>query len=148
MSDEKVIEKYPALSHPYMEKLQGTLNTHEELLDCLEKRLALIGTDAANQTDYDLNENKILRIKTLGEIDSLKKIIKAKKDYFIKYMHQFVRDMELMEKQYDSLLHKAQQKANKNDELRDLLYSVRWDIVDTNVEVKLILFKRLKKILG
>lgn len=131
-----------------MEKLQGTLNTSKELLGCLEKRLVLIGQDAANQNDFQRNENQILRIKTLGEIDSLKKIIEAKEQYFIKYMHQFVRDLELMENQYESLLHKAQQQANKNDELRNLLYSVKWDIVEENIEVKLILFKRLKKILG
>lgn len=142
---EDEVKKYDPINHPYMRKLQGTLKTHKDLLACLEKRIALLGQNAAHATEYELNENEITKIKTLGEIDILQRIIREKEQYFVKFMHQFVKDMEELERNYESLLNSA--KISKNDEVRSVLYSVKWDVVESDIEVKLHLYKRLKKLM-
>ena len=144
MSEEKIEENKP-INHPYMQTLQGTLEVHKKLLSCLEKRIAIIGQNASSLTEYDLNENEITKIKTIGEIDILKRIIREKEQYFIKFMHQFVAEVEDLEKNYDSVLRKA--KTSKNDAIRHILYSAKWDTIESNIEVKLALYKRLKKML-
>jgi hypothetical protein len=145
MAEGKEIEEQRVINHPYMKRLQSTLQTHKALLACLEKRIVLLGQNASTATEYELNENEITRIKTGGEIDILKRIIAEKEKYFINFMHQFVQDLEEVEQEYDSLLIKAQE--SKKDEVRNVLYNVKWDAVQESIEVKIHLYKRLKKLL-
>jgi len=135
-----------SINHPYMEKLQGTLAQHKKLLSHLELRMVLIGQNSANLSEYDINENEIIKIKTEGEIDILKRTITEKEGYFKKFMQQFVIDLDDMEKNYDTILQKA--KDSKKDAIRDVLYKVKWDVLENNTEVKLHFYKRLKKLIG
>lgn len=50
---------------------QSALSTLKKLIERLELRLYLIGSNGANKSDYDKNETEILKIKTITEIDKL-----------------------------------------------------------------------------
>ena len=132
------------MNHPYAKVLQDTLATHKKMLDCLEKRLTLIPIDYATKNEHEKNEIEIIKIKTQGEIDSIKKVIKQREEYFLNYMKQFSVDVEECENEYENILQKAKIKATKNTDMTDLLESVNWKGVDENIEVKIKLYQRLK----
>lgn len=48
------------------------------LKECLELRLALIGQNNSTKSEYEKNEDDIIRIKTQTEINKLKSIIVQK----------------------------------------------------------------------
>ena len=135
------------MNHPYIKTLQDTLATHKKLLDCLEKRLVLIHTKYTEKNEYEKNEIEITKIKTVGEIDALKKVIKAREEYFEKYMKQFVIDVEEMEKNYETVLNKVKNNQDKIQGAKELLYAVNWKNVEENIEVKIKLYQRLKGVL-
>jgi hypothetical protein len=130
------------MNHPYAKVLQDTLATHKKMLDCLEKRLTLIHIDYATKNEHEKNEIEIIKIKTHGEIDSIKKVIKQREEYFVNYMKQFAIDVEECEKEYETILNKA--KSSKDTAIIELLASVNWKGVDENIEVKIKLYQRLK----
>jgi len=112
------------------------------MLDCLEKRLTLIHIDYATKNEHEKNEIEIIKIKTHGEIDSIKKVIKQREEYFVNYMKQFAIDVEECENEYETILNKA--KSLKDMQMIELLSSVNWKGVDENIEVKIKLYQRLK----
>jgi hypothetical protein len=130
------------MNHPYAKVLQDTLATHKKMLDCLEKRLTLIHIDYATKNEHEKNEIEIIKIKTHGEIDSIKKVIKQREEYFVNYMKQFAIDVEECENEYETILNKA--KSLKDMQMIELLSSVNWKGVDENIEVKIKLYQRLK----
>jgi hypothetical protein len=136
-----------SINHPYLQNLKNTLVTQKTMKECLEKRLFLIHLDYVNKSEYEKNEIEITKIKTQGEIDVLKRVIDEKESYFIKYMKQFVVDIEEVEKEYDSVLQKAKIKAINNTAITNILNSVNWRVVEENAEVKIYLYKRLKDLL-
>jgi len=135
------------MNHPYAEKLQETLKTQKKMLECLEKRLVLMTESYATKTEFEKNEIEILRIKTEAEIDILKRVISEKENYFVRYMQQFVADLEDMEKNYERLLKICRAQQNANDGAKQLLNSVKWDVLEKNIEVKVHFYKRMKDFL-
>jgi len=144
MSEEQ-IEK--AINHPYMENLKATLVTQKNMKECLEKRLRLIDIDLSKKNEYELNEIEITKIRTIGEIDVLKRVIYEKENYFIKYMQQFIKDVEELDKNYEKVIAEARTKAKTNPHIDNTLKSVKWDVVKTNMEVKIHLYKRLRDLM-
>jgi hypothetical protein len=142
---EQIIDK--SINHPYLQNLKNTLVTQKTMKECLEKRLFLIHLDYANKSEYEKNEIEITKIKTQGEIDVLKRVIDEKENYFIKYMKQFVLDVEEVDREYQNILDKAKIKAINNTEMVNVLDSVNWKVVQENIEVKIHLYKRLKDLL-
>ena len=131
------------INHPYLEVLQETLAVHKKMLDCLEKRLVLVHIDYALKNEYEKNEIEIVKIKTQGEIDALKKVIKMREEYFINYMKNFSIQMEECEKEYEDIL----SKAKLNSKVSPILDTVNWLAVKENIEVKVKLYQRLKDLL-
>jgi len=130
------------INHPYIKELQDTLKVHKKMLDCLEKRLVLIHTDYATKNEYEKNEIEITKIRTQGEIDALKKVIKAREDYFEKYMQNFIVEVEEMESNFENTI----SKAKKIKEAQDLLKLVDWKVVEENIQAKIKLYQRLKNL--
>jgi hypothetical protein len=131
------------MNHPYLEVLQNTLAVHKKMLDCLEKRLVLVHIDYALKNEYEKNEIEIVKIKTQGEIDALKKVIKMREEYFINYMKNFAIEMEECEKEYESTL----SKAKLNSKVSPILDTVNWIAVKENIQIKVKLYQRLKDLL-
>lgn len=135
------------INHPYMDKLQSTLNEYKYKLSCLEKRLVLIDHDSANASDYELNEKELIKIKTKGEIDILSRIIKLKEEYFIKYFKTMSVELDDMEKNYDKILNKAKSQRRKNKAIDNLMSTIKVDVLKVNDEVKLHYYKAIKQAL-
>jgi len=142
---EQIIDR--AINHPYLQNLKNTLVTQKTMKECLEKRLFLIHLDYVNKSEFEKNEIEITKIKTQGEIDVLKRVIDEKENYFIKYMKQFVVDIEEVDKEYENIINKAKKKATTNIDMTKLLGSVNWKAVEENIEIKIHLYKRLKDLL-
>ena len=130
------------INHPYIKELQGTLKTHKKMLDCLEKRLVLIHIDYATKNEYEKNEIEITKIRTQGEIDALKKVIKAREEYFEKYMQNFVVEIEEAENNFENVV----AKAKKTQEGKHLLNFVDWKVIEENAQAKIKLYQRLKNL--
>ena len=135
------------INHPYIKNLQETLSTHKKMLDCLEKRLVLIHTDYATKNEYEKNEIEITKIRTHGEIDALKKVIKQREDYFENYMQKFVIDLEDCNNNYENVLAKAKKISTTDKELKHFLSLVNWKNVDENTEVKIKFYQKLKDLI-
>lgn len=135
------------INHPYMVVLQETLNTTKQMLECLEKRKVLITIDMVKKNEYERNEIQITLIRTQGEIDTLKKIISEKENYFIKFIQEFAKDAEEVDKNYDNVLKEAKAQSYQVKGIADTLKSVKWDIMENNIEVKIHFYKRLKALL-
>lgn len=133
------------INHPYMSFLQSTLQTHKQLLECYEKRMSLISIGSASKNEYEKNEIQITRIKTQSEIDICKRVIKEKEDYFVKFMNQFVVDLDECEKNFDSLLQRA--KFSSDAAIMNILHAANYNAIHQNAEVKIHFYKRLKKLL-
>ncbi len=136
------------INHPYLKTLQSTLQVHYDLLERLTKRLHLIKNQFVTKTEHEQNEIEITIINTREEISALKKVIQFRENYFSQFMRQFVVDLEETEREYDKVLEAAQERRVKNPALDGLLNSVAWDIVETNIEGKIKLYQRLKKMIG
>jgi hypothetical protein len=131
------------MNHPYIKELQDTLKVHKKMLDSLEKRLVLIHMDYATKNEYEKNEIEITKIRTQGEIDALKKVIKAREDYFEKYMQNFVVEVEEMENNYENII----AKAKKSKEAQGILNFVDWKVIEENIQAKIKLYQRLKNLI-
>ncbi len=136
------------INHPYMDRLKKTLESYKYHLTCLEKRMVLIDNDSANCSDFELNEKEILKIKTISEIDVLKRTIKLKEDYFVKYFKITSVELDEMERNFNKIINEAKAKRLKNKAVNKLMSEVRKDVLKSNDEVKLTYYKLLKKALG
>jgi hypothetical protein len=54
-----------------LNELQRKINTHKRMLECLELRLYLIDSNKANKTEYERNEDEMIKIITCSKIDSV-----------------------------------------------------------------------------
>lgn len=131
----------------YIKELQDTLSVHKKLLDCLEKRMVLIHTNYTQKNEYEKNEIEITKIKTQGEIDSIKKVIQSRENYFKSFMAKFFHDAEEMDKNYESVLSKVKARQDEIKGAKDLLYSINWKNVEEHIEVKLKIYQRLRDLL-
>ena len=131
----------------YIKELQDTLSVHKKLLDCLEKRMVLIHTNYTEKNEYEKNEIEITKIKTQGEIDSIKKVIQHREQYFKTFVLKFVEDAEEMENNYNSVLWEVKMKQEQIKGAKDLLYSINWKNVEEHIEVKIKVYQRLRDLL-
>ena len=132
----QVVEK---ITHPYMDTLQETLAIHKKLLSHLELRLKLTPDF---RCEYDKNEHEILKIKTIAEINAVRRDIAVKEEYFAKYMKQFEIDMEECNKYFDTVMNKA-----KKSSIKDVLEKynqINWQNVNSNMQIKLEVYKKMK----
>lgn len=134
------------LQHPYINTLQSTLDKHKKLLECLEKRLILIHNNYSLKDEYEKNEIEITKIKTLGEIESIKKVIYERESYFKKYIIQFSKDAEEVDKNFDKVLSYVKANSNKIKGAPELLSSINWETIKDNLEVKIKVYERLKSL--
>lgn len=69
-------------------ELQKTISVNKRMLECYELRLHLIDRDKINKTDYDLNEDEIIKIKTESMIVGLRNKISTLEDDFINLLNR------------------------------------------------------------
>ena len=151
---EQTIRPQPK-DHPYLDNLQKTLERQKKLLEHLELRRVILldilkekpdnlyANDTPRYDTLRYNDYEITLIETEGRIESQKRSVKEKEQYFIKFIQQFAIDLKDCEKFFDTVVEKAKKMATSNKRIKDIVDSINWSNVDTNDEVKVALFKRL-----
>jgi hypothetical protein len=130
---------------PYMKKLQETMQPMRDLLRHYRERLKLIELEKDSKTLREQNEDKILKIKTIQEIDVLEKILFQKNQYFENYSRQFELDLKDARKNFKEVVRKAWINAEKNEVLMNLMKRANFKEADTNDEVLVIMYNKLKE---
>jgi hypothetical protein len=116
-----------------------------DLLRHYRERLKLIELEKDSKTLREQNEDKILKIKTIQEIDVLEKILFQKNQYFENYSRQFELDLTAAKKNFKEVVSKAWIKAEKNEVLMNLMKRANFKEADTNDEVLVIMYNKLKE---
>jgi len=130
---------------PYMKKLQETMQPMRDLLSSYKERLKFIEEEKDSKSLREQNEDKILKIKTIQEIDVLEKILFQKNQYFENYSRQFELDLASAKKNFKEVVKKAWVKAEKNEVLMNLMKRANFKEADTNDEVLVIMYNKLKE---
>lgn len=131
----------------YLEVLQDSMQPMKDLLSYYELRIKMIdeALEDKKRTSWDHNEDRILRIKTLQEIDTLKKILFQKNEYFKNYAAQFEQDLKEAKKNFKETVKKCWVVAEKNDALMKLMKAANFKEADKNDEVLVIMYNKFKQ---
>jgi len=129
----------------YLTKLEENLSSTYEMLDLLNTRLQLL-RNSDGKSPYEINEGKILAIKTKAEVETLQRIINEKRAYFEAYRKQFILDCKEMDNQFDFYLQKANKLAASNEAINNVLIKSKYDIIDRRIDVKLAFYKSIKRL--
>ena len=88
----------------FIDDLRDKLVPMQDMLKLLQNQVKYIDEDLESDTrsERDKNADTILRLKTLHEIDTLKKILHEKEQYYIKYAKQFDLDLEEANENWDT----------------------------------------------
>lgn len=145
-------------STSYLKNLEDSLATSREMLELLNNKIAMIdmridnytyhGKDGDKKYVWELNEDKISRIKTQGEIHILQKLIKEKHDYFVKYAQEFDIIKAECDRNYTKLLHQASLEKHHNKPLEQFLATVDFKVIESGIEYKVNFYKRLKTLMN
>jgi hypothetical protein len=130
----------------YLQVLQETMQPMKDLLSYYEKRMKFI--DEALKSDLserEKNEDQILRIKTIQEMDVLKKILHQKNEYFKHYAAQFEQDLKEAKKNFKETVKKCWVVAEKNEALMKLMKAANFKEADKNDEVLVIMYNKFKQ---
>jgi hypothetical protein len=133
--------------HPYLEHLETSLIFHKRKLECLQKRLILIDTDKSSKSEFQKNEDELLKIKTVIEIDSMQKVIGEREGYYINYCKTFLSELEDMENNAEKVVRKAEAMIDSQEvqnELSKLKFSMAHE--SARPEGVLYLYKKLVKL--
>ena len=131
----------------YLQTLQETMQPMKDMLGYYEVRLRYIDKslkdDAVSQREK--NEDRILRIKTIQEMDVLKKILHQKNDYFKNYARQFEQDLKEAKKNFKETVKKCWVVAEKNEALMKLMNAANFKEAERNDEVLVIMYNKFKQ---
>ena len=142
-------------THPYADKLQENLKTQRRMEVLLTSKISTLSEILKTKTDtsefiaYTPEENlkhtdyEIQKIKAEGELNILKRIIQEKVNYYKQYMVQFEKDIAEVETKFKNTVSIAQKSTKPN--VIKLLSEIKWDKVDNDDEVKIAVYKQLKK---
>jgi hypothetical protein len=131
----------------FIDVLRDKLVPMQDMLSLLEKQIEYIDEDlkSGKRDKREENADRILRLKTLQEIDTLKKILHEKEQYYMKYAKQFELDLAEANENWDKVIKKAWIAAKKNSALMNLMKQANFDEAKTNDESKVIIYTKLKK---
>jgi hypothetical protein len=129
----------------YLQVLQDTMQPMKDMLSYYENRLKYIDEEFDSKSLREQNEDQILRIKTIQEMDVLKKILHQKNEYFKNYAAQFERDLKEAKKNFKETVKKCWIVAEKNEALMKLMKAANFKEADQNEEVLVIMYNKFKQ---
>ena len=131
----------------YLQTLQETMQPMKDMLGYYEVRLRYIDKSLKDDavSDREKNEDRILRIKTIQEMDVLKKILHQKNDYFKNYARQFEQDLKEAKKNFKETVKKCWVVAEKNEALMKLMNAANFKEAERNDEVLVIMYNKFKQ---
>ena len=134
--------------HPYMQYLEGQLVFHKKKLECLQKRLVLIDYDKASKSEYQKNEDELIKIKTVMDIESMRKLIGEKEGYFIKMFKGFIADIEDMQENAAKIVADAEKIKDEKVAMQLNKYKFLVSTPNANPESVLNAYKKLKVLMN
>jgi hypothetical protein len=134
-------------STPYLDKLIKTLETTKELVRLHEQKIIIALLEPFDKVAYENIEIKISCLKSEGEINTLKKVILEKEDYFKNYYTIWEKDSIEMKDNFENVLTKCKELAEINDNLKNTLNNIDFAQIELNKEAKVYIYKRLKGLL-
>jgi hypothetical protein len=134
-------------STPYLDKLIKTLETTKELVRLHEQKIIIALLEPFDKVAYENIEIKISCLKSEGEINTLKKVILEKEDYFKNYYTIWEKDSIEMKDNFENVLTKCKELAETNDNLKNTLNNIDFTQIELNKEAKVYIYKRLKGLL-
>lgn len=131
----------------YLQTLQETMQPMKDMLGYYEVRLRYIDKSLKDDavSEREKNEDRILRIKTIQEMDVLKKILHQKNDYFKNYARQFEQDLKEAKKNFKETVKKCWVVAEKNEALMKLMNAANFKEAERNDEVLVIMYNKFKQ---
>lgn len=129
----------------YLQVLQDTMQPMKDMLSYYENRLKHIDEDFDSKSKREQNEDQILRIKTIQEMDVLKKILHQKNEYFKHYAAQFEIDLKEAKKNFKKTVEKCWEVAKTNDALMKLMKAANFKEAEKNDEVLVIMYNKFKQ---
>ena len=131
----------------YLEVLQETMQPMKDMLSYYETRMKLIDEKLEDKTrsKWDQNEDRILRLKTIQEMDVLQKILNQKNEYFKNFARQFEMDLKEAKKNFKKTVEKCWEVAKTNDALMKLMKSANFKEAEKNNEVLVIMYNKFKQ---
>jgi hypothetical protein len=129
----------------YLQVLQDTMQPMKDMLLYYERRLKYIDEEYDSKSLREQNEEQILRIKTIQEMDVLKKILHQKNEYFKNYAAQFEQDLKDAKKNFKKTVEKCWEVAKTNDALMKLMKAANFKEADKNDEVLVIMYNKFKQ---
>jgi len=129
----------------YLQVLQDTMQPMKDMLSYYEKRLKFIDEEFDSKSTREQNEDQILRIKTIQEMDVLKKILHQKNEYFKHYAAQFELDLKEAKKNFKKTVEKCWDVAKTNDALMKLMKAANFKEAERNDEVLVIMYNKFKQ---
>ena len=134
-------------STPYLDKLIKTLDTTKELVRLHEQKIIIASLEPFDKVAYENIEIKISCLKSEGEINTLKRVILEKEDYFQNYYTIWEKDSIEMQDNFENVLTKCKELAETNDNLKNTLNKIYFTQIELNKEAKVYIYKRLKGLL-
>lgn len=131
----------------YLQILQDTMQPMKDMLSYYELRIKFIDKALASKdlSEREKNEERILRIKTIQEIDVLKKILFQKNEYFKNYARQFEQDLKEAKKNFKETVKKCWVVAENNEALMKLMKAANFKEAESNDEVLVIMYNKFKQ---
>ena len=131
----------------YLQTLQETMQPMKDMLGYYEVRLRYIDKSLKDDavSDREKNEDRIFRIKTIQEMDVLKKILHQKNEYFKNYARQFEQDLKEAKKNFKETVKKCWVVAEKNEALMKLMNAANFKEAERNDEVLVIMYNKFKQ---
>jgi hypothetical protein len=134
-------------STPYLDKLLETLESIKELVRLHEEKIKIASTEPFDRLAYDNVEIKISCIKSEGEVNTLKRVISEKEDYFRDYYANWEKDSLEMDNNFNDVFSKCMELSKNNENLKSTLSKIDMSKIESNREAKVYVYRRLKGLL-
>jgi hypothetical protein len=134
-------------STPYLNKLLETLESIKELVRLHEEKIKIASTEPFDRLAYDNVEIKISCIKSEGEVNTLKRVISEKEDYFRDYYANWEKDSLEMDNNFNDVFSKCMELSKNNENLKIALSKIDMSKIESNREAKVYVYRRLKGLL-
>ncbi len=81
-----------------IEAQMKNLASSEKMKGCLQKRLYFIGTNNSKKSEYEKNEDEIIKMKTYSQIEKLDEVIITRKNDLTESFGRYIEELEFKDK--------------------------------------------------
>jgi hypothetical protein len=134
-------------STPYLDRLLSTLENIKELVRLHEEKIKIASIEPFDRLAYDNVEIKISCLKSEGEINTLKRVLSEKEDYFKDYYANWEKDSLEMDNNFNDVFSKCIELSKTNENLKSALSKIDMSKIEDNREARVYVYRRLKGLL-